>query len=102
MRRAMLIASALILLAVPAHAASLFDALVQPYVASGAFSGAILVVKDGNIVFDRAYGYADAERRLPNQVSTRFHVGTLSMTYTAAVVLRLVEIHRIALDNTAG
>lgn len=102
MRRAMLIASALILLAVPARAASLFDALVQPYVASGAFSGAVLVVKDGNIVFDRAFGYADAERRLPNQVSTRFHVGTLSMTYTAAVVLRLVDIHRINLDNTAG
>ena len=102
MRRAMLIVAALVMLAAPARAADRFDALVQPYAGLAGFSGSILVVKDGSVLFDRAYGFSDAEHRTPNLTTTRFHIGTLSMIYTAAVVLRLVELHRINLDNTAG
>ncbi len=102
MRRAMLIVAALLTFAAPARAADPYADLIQPYVGRGAFSGAILVVKDGSVVFDRAYGAADAERHLPNQTTTRFHVGTLSMLYTAAAVLRLVEQGRLNLDHTAG
>ena len=102
MRRAVLIAAALLSFAMPAQAADPYDAVVQSYATHGAFSGAILIVKDGSVVFDRAYGSANTEHSLANQTTTRFHIGTLSMIYTAAVVLRLIERHRINLDNTAG
>jgi len=65
------------------------------------FSGAILIARDGAIVFDKAYGMADAAAGLPNKPSTGFHVGTLSMRYTAVAILALVETHKLALDNTA-
>lgn|GEM_PF-4137231 len=106
MRRTLIVAAALLSLparslADPASEAR-FDSIVQPYVQSGRFSGAILVVRDGEILFDRAYGMADAEKAIPNRPSTRFHVGTLSMQYTAVAVLHLAETHKLNLDNTAA
>ena len=91
--------------ALPAHAQSLssrIDAAIEPYVAAHQFAGAVLVSRDGGIVYDKAYGSADAERGIPNTVSTSFHVGRLSMAYTAAVVMHLQEKGALSLDNTVA
>ena len=93
------------LLTAPACAAPLdaaLDGVVQPYVDDHRFSGAILIEKNGTIIFDKAYGLANAESGQPNRTSTRFHIGTLSMQYTAVVMMHLVEIQRVTLENTAG
>ncbi len=58
-------------------------------------------MRDGTVLFDKAYGMADVAAGIPNQPSTSFHVGTLSMQYTAVAILHLVETHHLALDNTA-
>ena len=39
------------------------------------FSGAVLVVRDGEVVFKRAYGFADVEREQPLTVESRFLIG---------------------------
>ncbi|MEI9993923.1 MAG: serine hydrolase domain-containing protein [Rhizomicrobium sp.] len=75
-----------------------FDAIVRPT----GFSGAILVRKDDVLLFDKAYGLADATTGKPNRPSTSFHVGTLSMRYTAVAILHLAETHKLSLDNLAG
>ncbi|HXC56282.1 MAG TPA: serine hydrolase domain-containing protein [Rhizomicrobium sp.] len=104
-RRAWLLA-ALALLASPAAAdpalTAKFDAYLQPTLDAGRFSGAILVTQAGAVVFDKAYGMADRERGIANRTSTSFHIGTLSMQYTAAAVMLLVETHRLSLDNTVA
>ncbi|MEI9989521.1 MAG: serine hydrolase domain-containing protein [Rhizomicrobium sp.] len=79
--------------------AARLDGVVQA--ADGRFSGAILIERDGAIVFDKAYGMANAAAGLANRSSTSFHIGTLSMQYTAVTILHLVETRRLALDNTA-
>lgn len=84
----------------PALAARL-DSVVQAYANTGRFSGAVLIERNGDLLFDKAYGMANAETGLPNRPSTGFHVGTLSMQYTAVATLHLVETHHLALDNTA-
>ena len=92
------------LLASPAFAdASLparIDAFLQSY--HKTFSGAILVTQDGGIVFDKAYGFADVAHQLPNRTTTSFHIGTLSVQYTATAVMMLADKGRLTLDNTAG
>jgi CubicO group peptidase (beta-lactamase class C family) len=69
-----------VLLASPALAgadlSAKIDSYFQPYADSGAFSGAVLVTQDGGIVFDKAYGLADAGHRLPNKTTTSFHLGS--------------------------
>jgi CubicO group peptidase (beta-lactamase class C family) len=77
-----------------------FDQYVQSQ--PEVFSGAVLVTRNGVIVFDKAYGFADAERHVPNQTSTSFHIGSLTRQYIAAAVMMQVEKQRLSLTNTVA
>lgn len=81
-----------------ADTAAKIDAYLQPYVDSHNFSGAVLVEQNGRRVFERAYGMANREKQQPNTVHTRFHVASISMQFTAAAILRLVDRGQLQLD----
>ena len=74
------------------------DAYLKPYVTTQNFSGTILIAQGGKVVFARAYGMSDANRRAANRLTTRFHVASMSMQFTAAAVLRLIDAGRLTLD----
>lgn len=59
--------------------------------AAGQLSGVVLAAHGDEIVFQRAYGLADVERGTPNTLATRFHVASLTKTFTAAAILLLRE-----------
>ncbi len=85
-----------------AAAATRIDSYLQPYVESANFSGTVLVERDGKTVFQKSYGLADRERHVPNRPDTRFHVASLSMQFTAAAILRLVDQGSLSLDSHVG
>ena len=78
------------------------DEYLQPYVQSGNFAGTVLVKKKGRVIFERAYGFADREGQVRNTTKTRFHIASMSMQFTAAAVLRLVDAGSISLDERVG
>src|SRR5499425_523913 len=78
------------------------DGYLQPYVQSENFSGVVLGEKSGRVVFEKAYGFADREKRLRNTPETRFHIASMSMQFTAAAILRLVDQGSITLDEHAS
>jgi CubicO group peptidase (beta-lactamase class C family) len=78
------------------------DTYLQPYVQSRNFSGAVRVSKNGNVIFKGAYGFANREKRLRNTTETQFHVASVSMQFTAAAVLRLIDAGSIRLDESVG
>src|SRR5579862_2196417 len=82
--------------------AATIDAYLQPYVRSGNFSGSVLVEKHGEIVFEKSYGFADREQGTKNSTATRFHIASMSMQFTAAAVLRLVDKGSLKLDDHAS
>jgi D-alanyl-D-alanine carboxypeptidase len=92
------------LLASPALADASLPARIDAFLLDRykTFSGAILVTQDGGIVFDKAYGFADAAHQVSNRTTTSFHIGALSAQYTAAAMMMLVDKGRVTLDNTAG
>jgi CubicO group peptidase (beta-lactamase class C family) len=53
------------------------------------FSGSILVARGSNILIRQGYGYADRAHTLPNTPQTRFRIGSLTKSFTAAAVLEL-------------
>jgi D-alanyl-D-alanine carboxypeptidase len=61
------------------------------------FSGAVLIAKDGRVLFSRAYGLADRNRRIPNTIRTRFHIGSMNKMLTAVAILQLVEAGKVKL-----
>ena len=86
----------------PGPAADLDPAIadyVQPYVDTNNFSGTILVARDGKPLFAKAYGLADREGRTPNTLLTRFHVASMSMQFTAAAALRLIDAGQLSLET---
>jgi D-alanyl-D-alanine carboxypeptidase len=68
----------------------------------GEFSGAVLVAKNGQVVFSHAYGLADRERGILNTLRTRFRVGSMNKMFTAVAILQLVEAGKVELDAPLG
>jgi CubicO group peptidase (beta-lactamase class C family) len=78
---------------------SAIDAYLAPYVATNNFSGQLLVMRGTTVVYDRQFGFANRERRSPNGRGTRFHVASVSMQFTAAAAMRLVDAGKLSLDT---
>jgi CubicO group peptidase (beta-lactamase class C family) len=48
----------------------------------GQFSGAVLVMKNGQVLFSHAYGLADRKKGIPNTLRTRFRIGSMNKMFT--------------------
>ena len=69
----------------------LTDKIAATLKQSGAPSASVAVVKDGKLVFVKAFGAATAE--------TRYAVGSISKQFTAAALLLLQEQGKLSLDD---
>jgi len=75
------------------------DTLVQTYYENGVFNGAVLVAKKGEILYKKAFGYADREWGIPNTPDTKFRIASVSKPFTALLVLQLAEQGKINLNG---
>jgi CubicO group peptidase (beta-lactamase class C family) len=84
-----------------ADVAAWLDGLMPYALQSGDIAGAVVVVvKDGQVIFKRGYGYADVKRRLPvNPDLTLFRPGSVSKLFTWTAVMQLVEQGKLDLDK---
>ncbi|HWH91755.1 MAG TPA: serine hydrolase domain-containing protein, partial [Candidatus Binatia bacterium] len=77
------------------------DALIPSQLRNRNIAGAVVsVVKDGQLLFQKGYGYADVEEKkpvLPDQ--TLFRPGSISKLFTATAVMQLVEQGKLDLDR---
>jgi CubicO group peptidase (beta-lactamase class C family) len=58
-----------------------------------------MVLRAGRVSFVRAYGWADAGRRLAVRPATPFEIGSLTKQVTAACILQLAEAGRLDIDQ---
>jgi CubicO group peptidase (beta-lactamase class C family) len=58
-----------------------------------------VVLRDGAAVHSRAYGLANVEKGLANTPRTKFRLASVSKSFTALLVLQLVEQGRVSLDD---
>jgi CubicO group peptidase (beta-lactamase class C family) len=66
--------------------------IVQPYLTQGDFPGvSVAVVADGRVVVAQGYGVSNATTGAPVQADTRFDIGSVTKTFTAAAVLQLYQ-----------
>jgi CubicO group peptidase (beta-lactamase class C family) len=76
------------------------DAFVTEETRAGRFSGAVLVLHEGEVLLSKGYGSAVRVGSTPNTTSTRFPLGTLTMPFTAVAVLQLMEQGKLALEDS--
>ena len=66
---------------------------------TGQFAGAVLIAQDDEPVYTAAYGLARRSPDVPNQVDTKFNLGSMDKMFTAVAILQLVEQGRLSLDG---
>lgn len=66
------------------------------------FSGAFLVARGQEVVFEAAYGKSDRAARKDNSLATQFRLGSMNKMFTAMAVLRLIDAGKLSLDDTVG
>jgi Tol biopolymer transport system component len=77
-------------------------ALLDDLAAHDQLAGAVLIALDGEPILQEAYGMADRTRGVPNQVDTKFNLGSMDKMFTAIAILQLVEEGRLALEDRVG
>ncbi|WP_028772702.1 serine hydrolase domain-containing protein [Shewanella waksmanii] len=70
---------------------------IQHYVEDEKFQGAVLLAQQGKVLFKQAYGYADIENEIPNTTQHQFLIGSMTKSFTAVAVMRLVEQNKLDL-----
>lgn len=66
----------------------------------GQFSGAALVIHDGDVVLRKGYGYASLVHRAANTPETRFEIASLTKAFTATAAWELAREGRLPLDGS--
>src|SRR5881394_3398573 len=77
------------------------DALIPSQLQNRDIAGAVVsVVKDGQVLFTKGYGYADFTAKKPVLADqTLFRPGSISKLFTATAVMQLVEQGKVDLDR---
>ena len=75
------------------------DSLLSRYAMYG-MSGSVLLEEKGITVLERGYGLANRERGIAATPATRYDIGSIVKTFTAAAILKLVERGTLRLSDS--
>jgi len=67
------------------------DRLFESYSGENTPGAAVLVIKDGSPVLEKAYGLADLEKNLPVQIDSNFRLASFTKQFTAMCIMILAE-----------
>ena len=56
------------------------------------------IIKDGQVIWTKIYGYADIQKNIPVTNSTIFHLASLTKTFASTVIIQLVKENKINLN----
>lgn len=82
-----------------AEVAAQLGAYVDRLAARGAFSGAVLLAKDGKVLLTRATGVANLDFDVPMALDTRMNLGSMNKMMTGVAIMQLVERGKLSLDD---
>jgi D-alanyl-D-alanine carboxypeptidase len=74
-------------------------AVVEELATQDQFSGAVLIARGSEVVWEYANGLADREADIPNRVDTKFNLGSMNKMFTAVAILQLMEQNKLSLDD---
>lgn len=76
------------------------DSQLTKLTAEDKFSGAVLIAKDGKVLWQKAYGLANRETKTPNTLDTRFRLGSMNKMFTSVAIAQLVQQGKLKYSDT--
>ncbi|MFC7393441.1 serine hydrolase domain-containing protein [Scopulibacillus cellulosilyticus] len=64
---------------------------IDSYLKSIHFNGSAMVVKDGKVVIDKGYGFANREKRIKNNSNTVYYIGSITKSFVSTALMQLQE-----------
>jgi CubicO group peptidase (beta-lactamase class C family) len=100
--RALILVFAILAIALPAVAqdkAKRIDGFVQQFVKANQFGGQIVAAENGKVIYDKAFGLANADFKISNQPNTRIGIASITKLMTAVILDRLVADKKLAMGD---
>jgi len=73
----------------------IFDSIFKP----GEPGGAVLIAKDGKVVYEKGFGVEDINTNKKIDTKTLFNVGSISKTFVAYGILQLANQNKLSLED---
>lgn len=80
--------------------AVLVEAMFKEIIPTNSPGAAVLVARNGKILFQRGYGEADREKHLPITADTQFRIGSITKQFTATCILQLQEEGKLSVNDS--
>ena len=77
----------------------LTDSYYNSLTAKKAPGVAILVARDGEVLYRKGFGYADIENKILVTPDTKFRIGSVTKQFTAAAILKLQENNLLSVND---
>ena len=75
------------------------DDLISPLAKSGHFSGIVVASENGKVIYEKAFGMANADFKIPNALNTRIGIASVTKPMTSVILLKLLEENKLKLDD---
>jgi len=75
------------------------EAFLDQLVAADAFSGTVLVAREGTLLYQRAYRMAEKNFNVPAQIDTKFNLGSMNKMFTAVAIAQLAEQGKVSFHH---
>ena len=63
------------------------------------FMGSVALTEHGKVVFSKNYGYENLDKNIVANANTQYKIGSITKTFTAVLIMRLIEEQRLTLDT---
>jgi CubicO group peptidase (beta-lactamase class C family) len=75
------------------------DSLLTYLNENNKFMGSLSLREGNNVVFSKAYGYADVDKKIKADDKTKYKIGSITKTFTAAIIMQLIEEKKLRLES---
>ncbi|MCA6075067.1 serine hydrolase domain-containing protein [Fulvivirga sedimenti] len=79
---------------------SSIDSIFAEWSQPGSPGAALGIIRNGELIYAKGYGFANLEYDIPNTANTVFRIGSTSKQFTAACIVLLSEQGKLSLDDT--
>jgi len=77
----------------------LADAIINQIIKGNSPGVAVLVSQNGEILYQKGFGYASLEHHVPVTVDTKFRIGSITKQFTSSAILKLQEEGKLSVND---
>ena len=83
----------------PKSKTAAMDALFDEYSQPGVPGASVIVVKNGKVLFKKAYGLANLEDKIASTTSTNYRLASVTKQFTAMAIMMLAQRKKLSYED---